>query len=598
MIYIALLLLLFAAALALALSRVVPTRWLGLLVALLTLSAGAVLFTPDRFVPLELLRMGRTWVSFEGTTIGLSLGLGPVERALGLTMLGGGALLLATLALALTSTVRGFGSLFAWSVLALAAGLAGLGTNGLLVPLAWSLTALLGYSAIRASGTLQASDQFPRLVGSGLLAGLLLLGCTLFRPFISTPDTPATAIVITVLLLACLLFVGAAPFHAALDEATRAPAALGSMMYGVLLPLLGLHTLASFLNGLRIDMQATSLPVVWQTLLLGFGLLGVVGCAAGALREHSLKRLLAWQAGFQAGSILLCYGLDSALASLAATALLLNLALTTSIGAVVIAIIERQTGSDDYVQNAAVDDGQGVVRQTGRLHFPALLWLLVTASAIGLPGVLGFWGRYWFAQVALEAAPWLLPPLLLGSVLLLLALLSPLGWMWQTDDPRRRSGPPAVRPFLPVALLAVLPLPVLGMWPVPVWHSWRPPLPPTLQSVSVGGDPIALPVQSVTIAAFVLGVGLLVVLWGRRPQRQSLPDEDMIPVALAPDELAGSLGTLTLLADATPLLRGGWQLLIGMGNALRSMMTIFEQRYYLVGVVLAMISLILLMAQT
>ncbi|NJO07195.1 MAG: hypothetical protein HC876_17705, partial [Chloroflexaceae bacterium] len=74
-------------------------------------------------------------------------------------------------------------------------------------------------------------------------------------------------------------------------------------------------------------------------------------------------------------------------------------------------------------------------------------------------------------------------------------------------------------------------------------------------------------------------------------------DPDMQPTILPPAMLAQQLAPLALLADPLPLLQGLWRGLLRVSRAAQTVMGLFEQRFYLAGVMLALISLLLLMAQ-
>ncbi|NJO07539.1 MAG: hypothetical protein HC876_19605, partial [Chloroflexaceae bacterium] len=307
-------------------------------------------------------------------------------------LLVGGASALLMLALALPATVRGFGSLFTWAVLAPAAALLGLSSSGFVLPFAWALAVLFSYSAVRASGSLGSVKALPRMLAFGLPASMLLL-CYLLLPA-PIPTAPlAGAFTLLLAVLACLMLAGAAPFHSALHEASEAPAALAALLCGLVLPLLALGTLVHLVADLRASLLVPELPRLWRGVLIGLGLIGLPACAAGALREVRMKRILAWMVGFQAASVVVALGVPHPLAALATSALLVNLALSTLVGTLAMAVLEWQTGSDDYTviggdPPALVDD----------LRLPAVLWGIAGLSALGLPGLWGFWGRVWLLE--------------------------------------------------------------------------------------------------------------------------------------------------------------------------------------------------------
>ncbi|NJL32901.1 MAG: hypothetical protein HC893_02420, partial [Chloroflexaceae bacterium] len=331
-------------------------------------------------------------------------------------LLVGGASALLMLALALPATVRGFGSLFTWAVLAPAAALLGLSSSGFVLPFAWALAVLFSYSAVRASGSLGSVKALPRMLAFGLPASMLLL-CYLLLPA-PIPTAPlAGAFTLLLAVLACLMLAGAAPFHSALHEASEAPAALAALLCGLVLPLLALGTLVHLVADLRASLLVPELPRLWRGVLIGLGLIGLPACAAGALREVRMKRILAWMVGFQAASVVVALGVPHPLAALATSALLVNLALSTLVGTLAMAVLEWQTGSDDYTviggdPPALVDD----------LRLPAVLWGIAGLSALGLPGLWGFWGRVWLLEALGDYGVWLLVPVVVASVLAALAI--------------------------------------------------------------------------------------------------------------------------------------------------------------------------------
>lgn len=601
---VALILLVLGALLCLGLNRLLPT-WITGLVAAGTALLAALVLVFGGLLPLDALSglAGSApgsdgpfaWAAQDGPAgiqMTWHLHLNAVSTILGITLLGGGALLLLALALTLAPGGRGNSSLFAWALLAQAAALLGLGSTGLLLPISWAAAALLGYSAVRASGALSHSEAPPYGLLPGLLASLLLMvGLLLAAPALSVGAVPESSALIFI-ALGTLMLAGGAPFHSALDEAVSAPAALGGLLYGLVLPLLALGTLLNLLASIRTLVPDQALPPDWQTLLPGLGLLSLLACSAGALSAHGLRRMLGWLAGAQVGVVLLAAPLAGELATLAAPSLLINLALTTLAGALAAAVLERLTGSDDYTA-LQTDEAPPV----GDLWLPGLLWALAGASALGLPALWGFWGRRWLFEALVAHAPWAIPPLIIASLLAALAYLAPLARFWWQPTTSKTSAlalptlPAEASPLQPLLVIAPLLLVVPGLIP---WLVWSPALP------LLPGAPAALPVDGPALVGggLIAGGGLVLALLLRQgSSRRALPDEDMAPVVLAPDALAGAVAPLALPGHPAPLLRGIWAVLLLLGERLQAVMTLFERRYYLAGVMLAVISLILLMAQ-
>ena len=145
-----------AALVCLGLNRVAPTRTLGIF------AAGALLIPTFALLlaPLPPALPERIWTTLGDYPVRLALRLDAIGRPLALLALGGGALALLALALAIPPDLRGFGGLFALLLLALLTIVGGIANQEpLLLPCAWALTALLGYAA--ASGQLARLWQAP-----------------------------------------------------------------------------------------------------------------------------------------------------------------------------------------------------------------------------------------------------------------------------------------------------------------------------------------------------------------------------------------------------------------------------------------------------
>lgn len=584
MLYLALILLFLAAALCLGFSRTVSTRRLGFLAAGATLAATATLSVEWLRGPVFDLP-ALTWLTWEDVIVSLSPRLGGSDLVLATTLLYGGALALLALALTLAPAVRGFGSLFAMALLTLAAALVGLMSSPLLLPFAWSLAVLLGYSTAWSSGALNRSEGMPQGLTLGLLASVLLLGGILAVEPILNVNRPVPALAAAGIVLACIILVGGAPFHNALEEAVTAPAALGALLHGLVFPILALTTLLRV-----VPLFQELLPPVWRVVLVVLGTLSWVVCSAGALREHGLRRLLGWQASAQAGLVILAIGLAGPLATLAVPALIFNLALTTLAGSLAATALERLTGSDDFTQTAARVD----------LRVPGMLWGIAALSALGLPPMWGFWGRYWLLEGARADMPWVVPLVLATSVLAMLVYLGPLARLLRRDFGERvvlrdDGSPLPLSPtgpgYLVVAVLVFAPLLGAGLVPQLAWDSW-------LRAMPDG--PATLPVSSaarvVSVVSGVLGTLLVLLMLRYRSARRTLSDEDMTAVILAPDALAQSLSPLAWLGRPDGLMRHIWHGAQWLGRGVALLLAPFEQRFYLAAVLLAVISVILLMA--
>ncbi len=590
MIVLVFILLVVVAAACMGLSRRVPTRTLGLVAAGAPFVGALVLLAEQAWgwlAPVEPM----VWAELDKITVYLTPQPGGHELPLALALLAGGSVALLMLAVALSPTVRGFGSLFGCALLTITAALLGLSSNGILMPFSWAMTILFAYAAVRSSGALSQYEEMHQSVSMGLLATLIMMGGVVAVESSVVAGNQPYASAVVLVIVACLAFVGSAPFHNTLSEFVLVPAALGALLYGVVMPVLGLGSLLRFVWVLTPVTDGPPLVALLDSpkALLLVGAVILVVCAAAALRERGLRRVLAWMAAGQSGAILIATGLDSPLATLAAPALLVNLVFSTLAGALAVAALEHLTGNDTFTEG--LTERRGI---QDSLRMPGLIWLLAALSALGLPPLWGFWGRFWLFQAALEQEPWVGVALVISSGIAAIVYLAPLARFWWNEPPGQagthKGG--AIDPTSTAILaLPVAPLFFLGIAPQLAWDGWLQGLP---------GAPALLPVeqtiQAATIVFAVSGGVLLVMLWRLPWRRHTLTDEDMQPVVLAPDMLARSLSPLEWVGYPLSLVKALWNVLLWLNRGAHLALAIFEQRYYLTGVLLALISLILLMA--
>lgn len=574
MFYFALAMLFLGAAGCFALDRRLATRWLGIVAAALAAGAGALVaaepWPGPAASPLTLLELG-------DLAFVIAPALPPVERMLAAALLLGGAGAFLMLAAALALAVRDFGAIFAWGLLALAAALLSLAAppTSLMLPAAWAAGALASYGAIQASGALRQGEGLPQGLILGLLGSLLLLGGQVAgAPALAAGEQPP-GLAALAFFLGALALGGLAPLHGARAEAIAAPTPLGALVYGLVLPTLALGAL------LRVVAALPVIPPAWAVTLALPGALGALAAAAGALGERRLRPLLAWLSGAQASAILVTAGMSDPQASIAGPTLLLSLMLSTLVGAAAVAALERSSGSDDYT-----GDEPGP-----RLPLAGLLWAGAGAAAIGLPPFLSFWGRSWLIESTLALMPWLVPPLLAAGVLTTLAALVPLGRFWAPPRPDRATVQPS-RSATFIGALALTVLLVSGLAPQLAW---------TLALSAAPFAPAQLPLANIQpIGVAALTFLLLILGWfvARRPSARSLtPNPDETPVRLSPAGLADGLRPLAWLGWPGDLLRALWDGLGRSSELLRVALSIFEQRYYLLGVLMVLIVIMLLMAQ-
>lgn len=566
-------LLLIVAAACIGLSRIVETRRLGLIAAGASGLGGFLLLV----VPQSLATLVFPTFTVGTASFGLVGQLSPGDSALAAALLWGGAMAFMALAAAIAPTIHGFGTIFGWSSMALTAALVGLAAPPLsmLTPLAWAVAAMASYTALRSSGALVKSETLPRGLALGLLASGLLLGGLLgAQAALAQGELPSDGVAIA-LLLAVVAMAGVAPLGMARDETVVAPAPLGALIYGLVMPVLGLGYL------LRLVAILPEMPGNWAATLVIVGSLGMVASAAGAYGERQLRPLLGWVSSAQASMVIVAAGLASTQAKLAGPALLLNLMLATIGGAAAIVDLERNTGSDLFAEG---EPGP-------RLELTGALWAGASLAALGLPPFWGFWGRQWLFRAVLEETPWALPLLVAGASLMALALLMPLVRFWPAPDPRSRPAAPGQLDPISGGL-SLAPLLVLGIVPQLAGAFWI-----STQPSSADGLPIDLSTQ-VGVSGSGMVIVAIVLLIARLPiTRQIAPSPEEETTQLAADALGESLRPLAWLGRADALLAAVWNGMLGISRLLQIMMSVFEQRYYLLGVLMALLTVMLLMAQ-
>ncbi|HEU4321657.1 MAG TPA: proton-conducting transporter membrane subunit [Roseiflexaceae bacterium] len=565
---------LLVALLCLALNQRVTTRALGLSAAAGAAVAGGSLLAAVAQGERDL--SPQDWAATGDTAFRLSLSLDGLSLGPALLICFGGALALAALALALPARLRGFGGLFAALLLTLMATLAGIMLQeSTLLPVAWALVAVLTFAALRASGTQSADPPLPIGLLAGLLSALALLGAALALRDLAPTDPPSLAVLVG-WTLATLLAFGAAPLHGAFEEITAVPTGLAAPLLALGLPLLAGVAL------LREAAALVDLLPIWRTTLTGLGLLALLCCSAGALRERRVNRILGWLFSAQLGLVLVALGQPSPVPTSAAPALLLNAALTTLTAYLAFEPLERSAGTDNLADLPA----------RGRMAGPWLAMLIAAASAVGLPGTWGFWARQWLFGAPEASAVWMGPLLLAGSALMVVAYLAPLATLWRAGGEQPSDG--GLRAAQICGLAAGLPLLALGAVPQLAWQTWGAQA-QTALIPDVTTTP-QLPGLAGQIAGGLAALGLLALpaLLGNA-RRRPLRDPEERSGIQTPDALGESLRGLAWVGAPTGLFEGALAGLLAFSRGLRRLLALFEQRYYMAGLIVALIAVILLM---
>lgn len=572
-----------AALACMALDRVFPTRWTAY-VAAGALALAGILVAILRFQgDLPLVLVDREWVALAQRPIRLLLQLDTANWLLVALTLGGGACAMLMLGLALPSELRRFGGLPATLLLALLATLLGLmSEDPLLQPVAWMLSALLTCTVLRASGALTGSDAPLIIALTGAAGAIILLSAVLVLEF-ADPGVPPTAALLCY-LVASLLVIGAAPFHAAIGALADAPATLSGALVALGLPLLGAWSLMRF-----IAEQGALIPAEWRLALALLGLLTLLGCAAGAARATLARRLMTWQFGAQMGLFLLALSHPGGAATIIAPAVLLCAVLTTLVTALVVAILERRAGTDDLT----------LIENPSQLLLPGLALLISGAAAVGVPGTWGFWSRSWLIEQALQSDPWLVPVVLAGSALLAQSYFAPLALLWRAAHPLRPARPAAQSWPNPAAiicpLIVMLPLLVFGIMPQLAIDGWLGTGQTALAPEALFSPPdlSASWVPLVHGGAALLLVALPLAALRRRLRRPESDTDARVSGAPLPVALGESLGWLAWLSAPSAALNLVWEALLRFSQASIQLFARFEERYYLAGLMIALIIVIL-----
>ncbi|MEN9935897.1 MAG: hypothetical protein RLZZ387_2476 [Chloroflexota bacterium] len=567
-----------AAVACLALSRTVASRWLGLGAAAALSVAGLALIA-GRVGGLPVTLADRDWLALADRPVRLLLRFDGATWPLALIALLGGALALAVLALTLPRDLRGFGGLLAALVLtplAVSVGLAS--ADPLLLPLPWMVAAISAFVALRASGALVGSDA-PLIALLAGVGGVLVAFAGAISLATSEPGAAPTAVTLTAALLLGILALGAPPLHASVGAATDAPAALSAVILGLGLPLLGGYALLDF--GAAIGPVA---PESWRAGLVAFGALTLLASSAGAAGTTRMRRIAGWQLSAQGGALIMAIGLGGQALTAAAPTLLANAAATTLATFLAIAALERRTGTDDL----------SALGSRGPFPIPGLAMLVAAASAAGFPGTLGFWGRLWTADALLSAAPWGIALLLAGSALLALTYVAPVAAFWRRD-PSAVVPPTDTRVTDLLAALAVLPLLIAGAAPGMLWGVWLAETQQVLTPDARTAAPL-LP-EGIAQAAVALAALALVALppLARRGSTRPLQadPETRAEGIMPPAALGHSLRGLAWVGSPDVAFARLWDAVRWLSAAVGRILALFERRYYLAGLLIAMIIVIL-----
>jgi formate hydrogenlyase subunit 3/multisubunit Na+/H+ antiporter MnhD subunit len=377
-----------------------------------------------------------------------------------------------------------------------------------------------------------------------------------------------------------LLALGAPPLHATVASAAEAPAAIAAVVVALGLPLLGGYTLLDFAGGL-----GPVTPPATRAGLVALGALALLASAAGALGVTRMRQVVGWQLSGQGGVLLMAVGAGGSALTAAGPTLLANGALAALAALLALGALERRTGADDLTALGA----------HGRFPLPGLAMLIAGASAAGFPGTPGFWGRLWLADELMRAAPWAVPLLLAGSALLAFGAVAPVAAFWRRNPAAdaRESG---TRTADLAPAVAALPLLLAGGVPALLRPGW---LAGAQGALAPGGTatPPAMPGSGGQIAAALAAAALvaLPLIASRAAPRTAYTDPDARADGIIPPSALGqSLRGLAWVGAPNDLIARFWSGVQSLSAAAGRALALLERRYYLAGLLIAMIVVILI----
>ncbi|GAB3723091.1 DUF4040 family protein [Nocardiopsis oceani] len=251
----------------------------------------------------------------------------------------------------------------------------------------WELTTiasfyLIGLSGVTASRPAIRTFLLTAMGGLALLAAAVLLiartGTTQLSAILSDPswtqDTGFASLIAVLVAVAVFTKSAQFPFHYWLPDAMAASTPVSAY----------LHAAAMVKAGIYLAMRFTPAfgdLLLWNTLLITFGLTTAVIGAVFALQQHDLKKLAAFSTVSQLGFLVAVIGVGTPAALVAAAVHTVAHALFKSALFMVVGLVDHQTGTRDLRQ-------LGGLRT--RMPVTAIVAALSALSMAGIPPLLGF----------------------------------------------------------------------------------------------------------------------------------------------------------------------------------------------------------------
>jgi multicomponent K+:H+ antiporter subunit A len=476
--------------------------------------------------------------------------------------------------------------------------------NLLLLVIFWELTSLASFLLIgfRDQEAAARSGAYQSLIVTGLgglslLAGVLVLGQAAgtyeLQEMLANAETlrnlPAAPIALVLMLFGAFTKSAQVPFHFWLPSAMAAPTPVSAYLHSATMVKAGLFLVAR----LSPIFAPTDL---WFYSITGVGTLTMLAGGWGALRQTDLKALLAYSTISQLGLIMLLYGCNTELASLAATFHILNHATFKAPLFMAAGIVDHEAGSRDLRHLGGL---------AGLMPRTALFVAVAAAAMAGVAPLNGFLSKELLYEATLDLGDrgaWgtLVPLLALAGSMLTVAysLRLVIGAFFgaRGDFPHPpHEAPPLLRlpgevlallcvtiglvpnvlaaPLVDAATAAVVAGPVHAHFAL--WHGWTPALGMSLVALpggiayyvarrSTARQP--LPPRLGRTASEIYDLAVAGLLDGARQltdaiQRGSLRFYVRVVVGLTLAlTVAGGLGALPapVLAPATAPLTGAW----------------------------------------
>jgi multicomponent Na+:H+ antiporter subunit A len=335
----------------------------------------------------------------------------------------------------------------------------------------WELTSVTSFLLIgndHANPAARAAALQALLVtglgGLALLAGVVLIGqaagtFSLSAVLADPPGGTAVTVGLALVLVGAFSKSALYPFHSWLPAAMAASTPVSTYLHSATMVKAGVYLVGRFA-------PAFDTVWVWRPSVVGAGLVTMLAGGLRALRQHDLKRLLAFGTVSQLGFMVVLLGLGTRAALVAGCALVLAHGLFKAALFMVVGIVEHQAGTRDVRRLA----------RWGRGWRPTTVVTVVSAASMaGVPLTFGFIAKEEdFAALADGAFSYhgLVLALVVAGSTLTAAYSAWFGWgtlgrAGESGDAVSEAPPPAAAFLAPAALLTALTV-VLGVAPAAV----------------------------------------------------------------------------------------------------------------------------------